>query len=79
MLRIDYIIFINNNVAINNLWKTPRSYFALQISQWARERIFSKYIENLGKVPTEIFASPGLCCSDRVSLNTGLYTHPPKL
>jgi hypothetical protein len=31
---------------------------------------FKIYIENLGKVPSEMFASPGLCCGDRDPLNT---------
>jgi hypothetical protein len=46
---------------------------------WACERTFSKYIENLGKVPSEMFTSSGLCCSDRDPLNTEIYTHLPKL
>jgi len=53
------LIFNNNAVINNNVWKTSRPYFALQIPMSARENFFEIY-RQFWHAPSKIFASPGL-------------------
>ena len=51
----------NNNIAVinNNLWKTPRPYFALKFPMSTRKKVFQVY-GVFGDVPSESFVCPGI-------------------
>ena len=61
----NYIITMcinnNNNIAVinNNLWKTPRPYFALKFPMSTRKKVFQVY-GVFGDVPSESFVCPGI-------------------
>ena len=63
---INYIIIIhiNNNSEIKIIMEESKTLFCSSKFPWARERIYSKFIHNLGTRPQKRFASRCLNASD---------------
>ena len=59
---LNYVITVrinDKNAVINNLWKTPRTYSALQYSMGTRKDVF-EIRRQVGHSPSERFANSGL-------------------